>query len=96
MQAGHGTILLDEIGDMPIEMQAKLLRVLQERKVRPVGSDEEMPMHARVIAATNRELEYEVEAKRFREDLFYRINVVAIRVPPLRDAARRHPAARAA
>jgi two-component system response regulator HydG len=85
LQAGRGTILLDEIGDMPIEMQAKLLRVLQERTVRPIGSDEEQPMVARVIAATNRQLDHEVAAKRFREDLFYRINVVAIRVPALRD-----------
>jgi len=85
MQAGYGTILLDEIGDMPLEMQAKLLRVLQERTVRPIGSDEEQPMHARVIAATNCQLEQDVDAKRFREDLFYRINVVAIPVPPLRD-----------
>ena len=82
VQAGSGTIFLDE---MPIEMQVKLLRVLQERKVRPVGSDEELPMHARVITATNRDLELEIREKRFREDLFYRINVVAIRVPPLRE-----------
>ena len=84
VQAGAGTILLDEIGEMPLEMQAKLLRVLQERSVRPVGGDEEKPFHARVIAATNRELETEVEEHRFREDLFHRINVVAIHVPALR------------
>ncbi len=84
VQAGTGTIFLDEIGEMPIEMQVKLLRVLQERKVRPVGGDEEVPFEARVITATNRDLETEVEEKRFREDLFYRINVVAIPVPPLR------------
>ena len=84
MRAGRGTILLDEIGDMPVDMQAKLLRVLQERRVRPVGSDEEVPMQCRVIAATHRELDVDVEAKRFREDLYYRINVVAIPVPPLR------------
>ncbi|MBA3393065.1 MAG: sigma-54-dependent Fis family transcriptional regulator [Deltaproteobacteria bacterium] len=84
VQAGAGTILLDEIGEMPLEMQAKLLRVLQERTVRPVGGDEEKPFEARVIAATNRELETEVEENRFREDLFHRINVVAISVPPLR------------
>jgi two-component system response regulator HydG len=72
---------------MPIEMQVKLLRVLQERKVRPVGGDEEVPFEARVITATNRDLETEVEEKRFREDLFYRINVVAIPVPPLRSRA---------
>jgi two-component system response regulator HydG len=72
---------------MPIEMQVKLLRVLQERKVRPVGGDEEVPFEARVVTATNRDLETEVEDKRFREDLFYRINVVAIPVPPLRARA---------
>jgi two-component system, NtrC family, response regulator AtoC len=84
VQAGSGTILLDEIGEMPIEMQVKLLRVLQERSVRPVGSDEEIPIRARVVTATNRNLEIEVEDKRFREDLYYRINVVPISVPPLR------------
>jgi two-component system response regulator HydG len=87
VQAGAGTIFLDEIGEMPIEMQVKLLRVLQERKVRPVGGDEEVPFEARVVTATNRDLETEVDEKRFREDLFYRINVVAIPVPPLRSRA---------
>jgi len=85
IQAGAGTIFLDEIGEMPIEMQVKLLRVLQERTVRPVGGDEEVPFEARIITATNRDLESEVEEKRFREDLYYRINVVAIPVPALRD-----------
>jgi two-component system response regulator HydG len=84
VQAGQGTIFLDEVAEMPFDMQAKLLRALQERTVRAVGSDEETPFHARVIAATNRDLEKEVRRKRFREDLFYRINVVAIPVPPLR------------
>ncbi|MEO8701223.1 MAG: sigma 54-interacting transcriptional regulator, partial [Kofleriaceae bacterium] len=78
---------LDEIGEMPLEMQVKLLRVLQQRTVRPVGGDEEVPFEARVITATNRDLETEVEEKRFREDLFHRINVVAIPVPPLRARA---------
>jgi len=85
LQAGAGTIFLDEVGEMPLEMQVKLLRVLQERTVRPVGGDEEIPFEARVLTATNRDLETEVDEKRFREDLFYRINVVAIAVPPLRD-----------
>ena len=84
-QAGNGTIFLDEIGEMPLEMQVKLLRVLQERTMRPVGGDEEQPFHARVITATNRNLEVEVAERRFREDLFYRIHVVSIAVPPLRE-----------
>jgi two-component system response regulator HydG len=84
IQAGGGTIFLDEIGEMPFEMQVKLLRVLQEREIRPVGGDEEQPFRARVLAATNRNLEAEVEQRRFREDLFYRINVVTLHVPPLR------------
>jgi two-component system response regulator HydG len=84
VKASRGTILLDEIGEMPAGMQAKLLRALQERTVRPVGGDQEQPFDARIIAATNRDLETEVEEKRFREDLFYRVNVVRIHVPPLR------------
>ncbi len=85
VQAGRGTLLLDEIGELPLEMQAKLLRVLQERSVRPVGGDSEVPFDARIVAATNRDLETEVEEGRFREDLFHRINVVAIHVPALRE-----------
>jgi len=85
--AQAGTIFLDEIGEMPIEMQVKLLRVLQEHTVRPVGGDVEVRFEARVITSTNRDLETEVASKRFREDLFYRINVVQISVPPLRARA---------
>ncbi|HET9993645.1 MAG TPA: sigma-54 dependent transcriptional regulator [Kofleriaceae bacterium] len=85
VQAKGGTVFLDEIGEMPPEMQVKLLRVLQERTVRPVGGDTELAIKARVITATNRNLEHEVEDKRFREDLYYRINVVPIPVPPLRE-----------
>jgi len=84
VQAGDGTLFLDEIGEMPLEMQVKLLRVLQERTLRPVGGDTEVAFGARLITATNRDLETAVEEKRFREDLFYRINVVQIPVPPLR------------
>jgi two-component system response regulator HydG len=85
VQADGGTLFLDEIGEMPIEMQAKLLRALQERRVRPVGSGVEVPFEARILTATNRDLEVEVEQKRFREDLFYRVNVVSIHLPPLRE-----------
>jgi DNA-binding NtrC family response regulator len=84
IKASRGTLFLDEIGDMPAGMQAKLLRALQERTVRPVGGDQEQPFDTRILAATNRDLETEVEEKRFREDLFYRINVVRTHVPPLR------------
>ncbi len=84
LQASSGTLFFDEIGEMPLGMQPKLLRSLQERTVRPVGGSDEVPFDARIIAATNRDLESEVESNRFREDLFYRINVVRIDVPPLR------------
>ena len=84
VEAHNGTLFLDEIGEMPLGMQAKLLRALQERKVRPLGTGQEIPFDSRLITATNRELEGEVEGKRFREDLFYRINIVRIDVPPLR------------
>ena len=82
-----GTILLDEIGEMPQKMQAGLLRVLQEKLVRPVGGARELPVDVRVIAATNRELERMVRESSFREDLFYRLNVVEVRLPPLRERA---------
>jgi two-component system response regulator HydG len=84
LQASGGTLFLDEISEMPAEMQAKLLRALQEHKVRPVGGDAEVSFDARIISATNRDLESEVEENRFRADLFYRINVVHVPVPPLR------------
>jgi two-component system response regulator HydG len=85
VKASGGTLFLDEIGEMPAGMQTKLLRALQERTVRPVGGDTEVPFDARIVTATNRDLEDEVLAKRFREDLFYRINVVNIALPPLRE-----------
>jgi two-component system, NtrC family, response regulator HydG len=84
IEAGGGTLLLDEVGEMPMSMQAKLLRALEERKVRPVGSDKEIPFDVRVLAATHRDLEIAVEEDRFREDLFYRIHVIGIELPPLR------------
>ena len=85
VQANGGTLFLDEIGELPIDMQPKLLRALQERKVRPVGANAEIPFDSRIVAATNRNLEDEFYEKRFREDLYYRINVVKIDVPPLRE-----------
>ncbi len=96
IRASKGTLFLDEIGEMPAGMQAKLLRALQERTVRPVGGDQEQPFDARILAATNRDLETEVEEKRFREDLFYRINVVRIACAPAARPRRRHPPSRAA
>ena len=83
--ADHGTIFLDEIGEMSPAMQVKLLRVLQERKVRPVGAHDELSIDARVIAATNRDLKKMSEEGSFREDLFYRVSVIPIALPPLRD-----------
>ncbi|OQY04712.1 MAG: hypothetical protein B6I22_08845 [Desulfobacteraceae bacterium 4572_123] len=84
-EADKGTIFLDEIGELPLSLQVKLLRVLQEKKIRPVGDSKEHEIDVRVIAATAKNLEDEVKKGRFREDLFYRINVLRIRIPPLRD-----------
>jgi DNA-binding NtrC family response regulator len=84
VQASGGTLLLDEIGEMPLGLQPKLLRALEERKVRPVGGSVEVPFDARIIAATNRDLETAIENGRFREDLYYRINVLNVPLPPLR------------
>ena len=85
LEADQGTLFLDEIAELPMETQPKLLRALQERKLRPVGSNAEQPFDVRIVAASNRDLEYEVFEKRFREDLYYRINVVTIELPPLRN-----------
>ena len=83
--ANGGTFFLDEIGDMRLEMQAKILRVLEEKMVKKLGSEEEMLVDVRVIAATNKDLSAEIREGRFREDLFYRLNIVQIAIPPLRD-----------
>lgn len=82
--ADSGTVFLDEIGELPLELQARLLRALQEKEVRPIGSTQPVPIRARILAATNRDLAQMVEHGKFRKDLFFRLNVVNLRVPPLR------------
>jgi DNA-binding NtrC family response regulator len=83
--AGDGTLFLDEIGDLPVDLQAKLLRALQEHEIKPVGSTERVGIRARVIAATNRDLESAIRTGGFRQDLYFRLNVVQIKLPPLRE-----------
>ncbi|MGC4094421.1 MAG: sigma-54 dependent transcriptional regulator [Polyangiaceae bacterium] len=84
LAASGGTLFLDEIGEMPLALQAKLLRALEERRIRRLGSPHEIAFDARIIAATHRDLESDIETGRFREDLFYRINVISLELPPLR------------
>ena len=83
--AHGGTLFLDEIGDMPMDMQVKLLRVLQERTIDPIGSTRQIPVDVRVIAATHRDLDHEITTGKFREDLYYRLNVLPVNTPPLRE-----------
>lgn len=84
-EADGGTLFLDEIGDLSLTLQAKLLRVLQERKIKRVGENQDRPVDVRIIAATHKNLAEEVQTRRFREDLFFRLNVIPIRIPPLRE-----------
>ena len=90
--ARGGTLFLDEIGDLPLAMQAKLLRAIQERRIRPLGETHEEPVDVRIVSATHKDLAAEVQAGRFRQDLFYRLNVIEIVVPPLRERRQDLPA----
>jgi DNA-binding NtrC family response regulator len=92
LHAGHGTVFLDEIGELPPATQAKLLRAIEQKEVLPVGANEPVRVEARVLAATNKDLLREVEAGRFRDDLYYRLNVVCIPIPPLRERREDIPA----
>lgn len=85
VDGGKGTVFLDEIAELPVELQSKLLRAIQEREVRPVGSNQRLPLEARIIAGTNQHLEGAITQGTFRKDLFFRLNVVSIKLPPLRD-----------
>ena len=85
VHAGDGTVFLDEISELPLATQAKLLRTIEQKEVFPVGANEPVQVEARIVAATNRDLLERVEQGHFREDLYYRLNVVGIRLPPLRD-----------
>jgi two-component system response regulator HydG len=83
--ADGGILFLDEVAELPLDLQARLLRALQEKEIRPVGSNQTVPIHARILAATNRDLTAMVENGQFRKDLFFRLNVVNLRIPPLRE-----------
>ncbi|TNE72582.1 sigma-54-dependent Fis family transcriptional regulator, partial [bacterium] len=87
LAAHGGTLLLDEVADLPMPMQVKLLRAIQEKSIRPVGSEEELPVDVRILSATHKNLSLEVRNNQFRQDLFYRINVIELRVPSLRERA---------
>jgi two-component system nitrogen regulation response regulator GlnG len=91
-QAKDGTLFLDEIGDMPLELQAKMLRVLQEKEITRTGGSATIQVNTRIVAATNQELKEKVQKKEFREDLYYRLNVVPLDLPPLRDRREDIPA----
>lgn len=92
-KAAHGgTLFLDEIGDLPLAMQSKLLRAIQERCIRPVGADQEEPVDVRIVSATHKDLQHETAAGRFRQDLYYRLNVIDLSIPPLRDRREDLPA----
>jgi two-component system nitrogen regulation response regulator GlnG len=84
-QANGGTVFLDEIGDMPLNIQAKILRLLQEKSIERLGGEQTIPVDVRIIAATNKNLEQAIETEKFREDLYFRLKVVTIELPPLRD-----------
>ena len=91
MDATGSSLLLDEIGDLPLHLQPKLLRAIQEREIRPVGGSESIPVDVRLLATTHQRLETRVAAKTFREDLYYRLNVLTLRVPSLRERSRDIP-----
>src|SRR5947207_14212558 len=83
--AEGGTIFLDEVGELPVDLQAKMLRAIQEKEIRPVGSTKRVPINVRILAATNRDLEQAVAQGALRRDLYFRLNVLSVRIPPLRE-----------
>jgi two-component system response regulator HydG len=95
-RAQGGTLFLDEMGELPLDLQPKLLRALEQREFKPVGADRAVKLNTRIVAATNRNLQKEVEGGNFREDLYYRLAVIRVVLPPLAPAHRRHPPAGAA